>query len=406
MSLATYRFSWVLDGGTMLFPPILRDCLISHEKGIPMSYLFLGNTIIDWVGAVLVTIAGATGAFVVAKYLCRRLTRIAVTSNTFVDDALASALGRTRITLLIVAGFYFGSQLLELTPRQEVFVNRAAIVALIIQMALWGDAAIRQWLVFCLEKARRDNAASTTSTAAIGFIARTAVWTVAVLMVLDNLGFNIATLVASLGIGGIAVALAVQNILSDLFASLSIVLDKPFVVGDFVIVGEELGTVEFIGLKTTRVRGLGGDQIVFSNAEMLKSRIHNQQRMVERRQSFVFRVSYDTTAEQLRRIAPMVREAIESHKQVRFDRAHFRSYGESALEFEAVYFMLTPDYNLMMDYQQEINLTIFERLARDGVAFGVPRREVFVNNIEAMGGSTRDRGAPDTAMGAQNKIRH
>ena len=366
----------------------------------------MGNPNVDWVGAVLVTIAGATGAFVLAKYLCRRLVRVAARSDTYVDDALASALGRTRITFLVVAGFYFGSQLLDLTLRQELFVNRAAIVALISQLALWGDAAISQWLLFCLEKARRDNAASTTSTAALGFIARTTVWTVAVLMVLDNLGFNIATLVASLGIGGIAVALAVQNILGDLFASLSIVLDKPFVVGDFVIVGDELGTVEFIGLKTTRVRGLGGDQIVFSNAEMLKSRIHNQQRMVERRQSFVFGVSYDTTAEQLRRIPPMVREAIESHKQVRFDRAHFRSYGESALEFEAVYFMLTPDYNLMMDYQQEINITIFERLAQDGVQFAVPRRQVYVSDIDGLDGRTHVASGPDDATGIENKVRH
>eukprot|EP01034_Spumella_vulgaris_P020373 gene20373-26103_t len=142
-------------------------------------------------------------------------------------------------------------------------------------------------------------------------------------MVLDNLGFNITTLVASLGIGGIAVALAVQNILGDLLASLSIVLDKPFVVGDFIIVGEQMGTVESIGLKTTRLRGLGGDQIIFSNGDILKSRIGNQTRMQSRRASFTIRLRYGTTAGQLAAIPELVKELVLAQEQTAsFERAH------------------------------------------------------------------------------------
>ena len=170
----------------------------------------------------------------------------------------------------------------------------------------------------------------------LGFVGRIVLWSVVLLMILDNLGVNITALVASLGIGGIAVALAVQNILGDIFASLSIALDRPFAIGDFIVVGDVLGTVEYIGLKTTRIRSLSGEQIVFSNADLLKSRIRNYKRMTERRVVFGFGVVYQTPHDKLERIPAMVREVIEAQPKTRFDRAHFKEYGDSALAFEAV----------------------------------------------------------------------
>jgi small-conductance mechanosensitive channel len=203
-------------------------------------------------------------------------------------------------------------------------------------------------------------------------LGRLALWSTVALLVLANLGIDVTAMVAGLGIGGIAVALAAQNILGDLFASASIVLDKPFVIGDFIIVGEDMGTVEHIGLKTTRVRSLSGEQLVFANNDLLKSRIRNFKRMNERRAAFGIGVTYQTPAEKLAAIPAMLREAVEAQSPTRFDRAHFKQYGDSALLFEVVYYVLSPDYNLYMDIQQAINLAVFRRFAEEQIEFAHP----------------------------------
>jgi small-conductance mechanosensitive channel len=197
-------------------------------------------------------------------------------------------------------------------------------------------------------------------------------------MALDNLGVNVTTMIAGLGVGGIAVALAVQNILGDLFASLSIVIDKPFVIGDFVIVDEYMGTVEHVGLKTTRLRSLGGEQLVFSNGDLLKTRIRNYKRMRERRAVFGFGIEYDTPIELVEKIPAMVRAIIEARAKVRFDRAHFKGFGASSLDYEVVYWMLDPDFNLYMDTQQQINLELMRLFQREGVSFAYPTQTVLV----------------------------
>jgi small-conductance mechanosensitive channel len=199
-------------------------------------------------------------------------------------------------------------------------------------------------------------------------------------LVLDNLGVNITGLVAGLGIGGIAVALALQNILGDLFASLSIVLDKPFVIGDFVVVDSLSGTIEHIGLKTTRIRSLRGEQLIFSNNDLLKSRIRNYKRMSERRIDFSFGVVYQTPLEKLKAIKKIVSDIIEKGEKTRFDRVHFKEYGDSSLNFEVVYFVTDPDYNIYMDVQEAINLEIFRCFAEEGIEFAYPTRTIFIQH--------------------------
>jgi len=202
----------------------------------------------------------------------------------------------------------------------------------------------------------------------------------ALLLALDNLGVNITALVAGMGIGGIAVALAAQNILGDLFASISIVLDKPFVINDFIIVGDYMGSVEHIGVKTTRIRSLSGEQIVFSNTDLLNSRVRNFKRMVERRVVFSFGVVYGTPAEKLEAIPGIVRGIIEAIDGTRFDRAHFAKYGDSSLDFEVVYFVVTGDYNVYMDIQQAINLAIYRSFEDEGLGFAFPTQTIFLGN--------------------------
>jgi small-conductance mechanosensitive channel len=205
-------------------------------------------------------------------------------------------------------------------------------------------------------------------------------WAVVALLALDNMGFDITALVAGLGVAGIAVGLAVQNILGDLFASLSIVLDKPFVIGDFIVVDNLPGTVERIGIKTTRVRSLSGEQLVFSNADLLKSRIRNYRRMTERRVVFSVGVTYETGEEKLGTIPGILRGIVEAQGNVRFDRAHFQSFGDSALVFEVVYYILTPDYSRYMDIQQEINFAIHRRFTAEGISFAYPTRTLWLRN--------------------------
>jgi small-conductance mechanosensitive channel len=186
-------------------------------------------------------------------------------------------------------------------------------------------------------------------------------------------------LIAGLGVGGIAVALAAQNILGDLFASLSIVVDKPFVVGDFIVIDDFLGTVDRIGLKTTRLRSLSGEQLIFSNADLLKSRIRNYRFMRERRIVFSFGVEYETPLPALETIPGTVREIIEAQERTRFDRAHFKSYGASALDFEVVYYVLVPEFNTYMDIQQAINFELFRRFADAGIGFAYPTQKLYVS---------------------------
>ena len=344
-----------------------------------MNTVFLGNPVADWLMALAAAAVVAAGLDAVKSILLRRL-RSLVAANPGGSQLLGvavAALSATRLAVLVSIGLYAGASLLNLPERTQLFVSRAAIAAVLIQCAIWGDHAIRAWL----SGARARQAADpdrTTSSAAIAYLGRVLLWAVVGLMTLDNLGVNITALVASLGVGGIAVALAVQSILGDLFAKLSIVLDKPFVVGDFIIVDKMLGTVESVGLKTTRVRSLGGEQIVFSNADLLKSRIHNLRRMETRRVVFSLAVTWDTPEPALRELPAQLEAIVAGQPQVRFDRAHLASLAAPAYTFEVVYFVDSADYRVFMDVQQEIYLRIVALLGEQGIRMALPAHTVHV----------------------------
>ncbi len=342
-----------------------------------MDTVFLGNPVADWLMALAAAAVVVAGLDAVKSILLRRL-RSFVAANPGGSRALGAAvaaLSRTRLVVLIIVGLYAGASLLALPERTHLFISRAAIAAVLIQCAIWGDHALRAWLA----GTRAEQAADpdrVTSSAAIAFLLRVVLWAVVGLMTLDNLGVNITALVASLGVGGIAVALAVQSILGDLFAKLSIVLDKPFVVGDFIIVDKMLGTVESVGLKTTRVRSLGGEQIVFSNADLLKSRIHNLRRMEARRVVFQVAVTYDTPEPSLRALPGLLEDIVAAQPQVRFDRAHLASLAAPAYTFEIVYYVDSPDYRVFMDVQQEIYLRIVAMLGEQKIRLALPAQMV------------------------------
>jgi small-conductance mechanosensitive channel len=325
--------------------------------------------------AITLAVLGIVGGL--AAYIRHRF-RDALTTRGDLDDFVFDLARRTRLLLILFPAIYLGSRALTIPAESASAIRVAARISLIAQGAFWFagviDFALRRYR---LRRIETDPSAITTISL-FRYGAYIVLWAIALLVALDNLGVNVTALITGLGIGGVAIALATQNILGDLFASLSIVLDKPFVVGDFIRVGEDMGTVEKIGLKTTRLRALSGEQLIFSNGELLKSRIRNLRRMEERRVVFRIGVLYQTTADQLQRIPLMVRQAIEKNEQTRFDRGHFANFGDSAYEFEFVYFVLSADHALFMDLQQAINLDIVRAFESEGIEFAYPTRTVFL----------------------------
>jgi len=338
-----------------------------------------GNPLKDWLLALII----ALGAFLVLnalkRILSRRIRAWVKKTETDLDDLVVDLINRTWYLFLAMASIYAGSLILAI-PKLESGLRTVLIILFWVQAALWGTGVV-DYLVSRHVKQQRQEKDAETETAmnALRFIGKVALWTVAVLLALDNIpSIQVDTLITSLGISGIAVALAVQNILGDLFASLSIILDKPFIIDDFIAVGDFSGTVEHIGLKSTRVRSLTGEQLVFSNSDLLNSRIRNYKRMDKRRVSFTLGVLGETSHEKLGQIPGILQQIIESQPQARFDRAHFREFGDFALNFEVVYYMLTSDFRVFVDTQHAINMEILKRFAEQGIEFAYPTQTILL----------------------------
>ncbi len=364
-----------------------------------MEFLLNNNDLENWMVALGVCLGAVAAAYLLRMLALRRLGDLSRRTVTRVDDLVVKMLGRTYLVFQLAIGVYLGSIFLVMPDSWRLVISRVAVASLILQLGIWGDTALRGWRSQLL--AMPGDGARKASSTILFFMMRLVVWAVAFLMMLDNFGFNITTLVASLGIGGIAVALATQNILGDLFASLSIMLDKPFEVGDFIIVGDALGAVEYIGLKTTRLRGLGGEQIVFSNGELLRSRIHNHKRMLSRRVAFVLRIAYGTAEAQLTAIPVMIREIIAARPDVDFERAHFFRYGDWSLDVEVVYHFRSPDYILHMDAQQDILLQVYRAFQREGIQFAHP-----LSVVRLAGAADPVGGWPPAPAGASGLTKH
>jgi small-conductance mechanosensitive channel len=330
------------------------------------------------------------------SFLLRRVQRWSEHDGAL-SQVMAKVLSGTSNFLLFLASVLVGLSMLDLPERWLSRVGSLWFVVAALQIGLWVNRAIGLGLnrYFARHSTAGLNQGSALATLA-GWGARVLLWSVVLLAMLSNLGVNITAFVASLGVGGIAVALAVQNILGDLFASLAIAVDKPFEVGDFIVIGALAGTVEQVGLKTTRIRSLGGEQIVMANASMISSTIQNYKRLQERRIVFEFGLSYDTPTEAVKKAPAIVEEAIKAQQQVRFDRAHLRGFGKEALEFECVYIVKDPGYNLYMDIQQAINFRLLERFSRIGAKFAVPVRAIKVTALpqgaDALGQGIEGRG--------------
>jgi small-conductance mechanosensitive channel len=338
----------------------------------------------------LVFFASTTVLVFLLAFVLRTLTKRVIKLRRFAQgpvstrtaqQALLAAVSKTSSFLLFFLSLYLGSLWLDLPEAKETTLGRLAFLVLLIQFGLYANEAIRVFISQSVRQKTEADPAAVTSSGVMSFAVRFLMWVLVLLLILQNWGYEISAVIAGLGVGGIAVAFALQNILGDIFNSVAIVLDRPFAVGDFIIAGDQMGVVEHIGIKSTRVRSLWGEQVVFPNADITSSRIRNYKRMEERRVLFAIGVVYETPVEKLERIPAIIREAVETTAMTRFDRAHFFSYGDFSLNFEVVYYVRASDYNLYMDIQQEINLKIFRRFAEEGISFAYPTQELVVRPV-------------------------
>ncbi|MBD9677782.1 mechanosensitive ion channel family protein [Pseudomonas sp. PDM18] len=332
-------------------------------------------------GRLALIVAAAAAGFLVLRFLIASARkRLEGRTSQWARYAAAIA-GRTSNVLIFVFALMLALKLTTLPDNWSTALSHAWFVVLALQVAWWLDACVRLW-THNLSRSRFGGIQNPVMATIVSVVVLVVVWAVMLLSILANLGVDITALIASLGVGGIAVALAVQTILSDIFASLSIGFDKPFEIGDFVVFGDVAGSIEHIGLKTTRIRSLSGEQIVCSNAELLKQTLHNYKRMNTRRIVFQFGISYRTSADQAKAVADVVKQIIDEIDEAKFDRAHFLSFAESRLLYEVVYIMQTADYNRYMDVQQRINLSLLARMQELEVDFAFPVREL--RNVEAV----------------------
>ena len=361
----------------------------------PFGWKFYGNPLPLWIAFVLGAVLLYGGLMSLRRISATRVGVIAALTGAHVEELIANLIAKTNALFLLTSSLYVACLLLYLPPRAEEDAHIAFSIILLCQTGIWLNHAVSWGLQEFVENHHESQtqAGLATAVSALRFLSRVAVWSIVILLVLSNLRINVTTLIAGLGVGGVAVALALQNILGDLFASLSILLDKPFAVGHPIEVDGLVGTVEYVGVKSTRIRSVNGEELVVANGDLLKSRIHNYANSSERRVVLAIGVNYDITYAKLEKIQSTVREIIAKIRDARFDRAHFKNFGNSSLDFEIAYFVKWTNYRNYMDVQHAVNLAIFKKFAEDGIEFASATNDLYVHLRE--GAPSLGEPAPD-----------
>ncbi|MEN6482347.1 MAG: mechanosensitive ion channel family protein [Anaerolineaceae bacterium] len=339
-----------------------------------ITQLFYQNPIENWLIALLTALIAFLILMGVGKILISQLRKYVIKSNAPLNGVFVSVVQSTKKFFLVVTSIFIASQTLNLSIKVQDFIQIIFQVILILQIGFWIDSFVTEYA-----KIKSNDSSNKTALNSLGVIVRLIVWVIVILLALDNLpNVKITSLITSLGIAGIAVGLAVQKILEDLFASMSISLDQPFQIGDTIDIDGIVGTIEHIGLKSTRIRALTGEQIIMSNSNLLDLPIHNLQRMENRLVAMNLSITYQVKPETLRRIPEMIKEIVEQEEEVRFERAHFKNFGDSGLMIEVIYWIESADYAVYMDKKQNVNLKIFEKFSQEGIEFAYPTQTVFI----------------------------
>jgi len=339
---------------------------------------FLNNRLLDYLICIGVFLLSAAAIKIFERIILKRLKKWAEKTITTLDDFIVGIFERVVTPFLYLGALYLSIQILTLNAFLVKVVNVLGIAVLTIFTVRVASKLITYGFEVYSQKAKQSSTLD-NSLKGILKVVKFILWSGAVIFFLDNLGFKVSAVIAGLGIGGVAIALAAQAVLKDLFSYFSILFDRPFEVGDFIIVEDLLGTIEHIGIKTTRIRSLGGEQLVFSNSDLTDSRVRNYKRMQKRRVVFKLGVVYSTPLKTLKEIPQLIEKAIKSIKDTVFDRAHFSSYGDFNLVIEVVYYVLSSDYNKYMDTQQEINFLVKEEFEKKGIEFAFPTQTIYIN---------------------------
>ena len=344
---------------------------------------FMGNTILAYLVSAAIFLGVLIALPIIKRFVLRYLKILSQRTKNDFDDLLHDLLRRIVGPLVYVfTALYFATALLTVQENIVRLLHALFVIVVTVKVAqiIQGIVAegIRRWT----EWTAREDPTAAAMLRNINWVVTFLIWATTVLFILTNLGVNVTAGVAGLGIGGVAVALAAQAVLGDAFSSFAIFMDKPFNVGDFIIVGDLLGTVEHVGFKTTRIRSLGGEELIFANSDLTSSRIKNYKRMRERRVTFSVGVIYQTPVEKVKMIPPTIKRVIEEHDNARFDRAHFRNFGDFALIYEIVYYVLSADYNMYMDLQQSINFRLMEEFKKAELQFAYPTQQLYVTKTE------------------------
>lgn len=339
--------------------------------------ILYGNPVVNWVISGVVAVAVWSGLSLLRRLIAARYNRYSAAHRSTPVRLIFYLLGYTKQFLFLAIAIYAGQENLSFPPKLQHIITNSVSTLILLQVGLWAGRSVRFYLE-TKEMERGPDRVFAGSLDIINFVARMLIWSLLILLALDNFGVNITALLAGLGVGGVAVALALQNVLGDLFASLSIALDKPFVVGDSLNIDTYTGTVEHIGIKTTRLRSENGEQIILSNSDILKSRVRNYGRMPEQRVLTTLRVTYSTSGEKLQAIPKLLEAIVRAQPNARFDRCHLKALGESSLLFELSYFAQQPKLNPLMDLQQIVNFRIIDEFNRLGIDFAYPTQRVFL----------------------------
>jgi len=340
--------------------------------------IIFDNTIQQWGLSIGVSVLVFILLQLFKRLISRYLAVYAESTHRYVNDILTAIFWHTKTIFILVVSLWAGSLFLDLPPMVEMIRYVVVIIASLVQIGLWSNGAINHWIDTKNEEhpGEKDR---TTTLIAFGLIAKTVIWVILVLLMLENLpGVDVSTLIASLGVVGIAVALALQGILGDLFASLSIIVDKPFVIGDFITVSDYEGEVEDIGMKSTRLRSLTGEEIVFSNTDLMESRIRNYKSLQRRRVLFTLNLTYQIPSDKLSQIPEIIRAVVEPHEGTIFNHAYFKGFGDSAINFEILYHIETKEFSVYREIVESVNLDLFKRLDEEGIEFAYPTQTVYV----------------------------
>jgi len=341
---------------------------------------FWNNSAYDYLVAIFVFVGLLMLLKIFQVIILARLQKLALITKTDLDDMLIEVFKKIKPPFYFFIALYFSIKVLDVPD----LLYKALLVLFLIAIVFEVVRAIERILDFVirkyLEKNKEEGEDLQHSESMIGLlklIIRMVLWVVGFLMILSNLGINVTSLMAGLGVGGIAIALALQNVLGDLFSAFSIYLDKPFKAGDFIVIGNDMGVVQKIGIKTTRITTLQGEQLIVSNQELTKSRIQNFQRMDKRRVVMQIGVTYETDHKKLRAIPDYIKEIIGGTEKANLDRCHFADYGDFSINFEIVFFVDSADYNVYMDTRQKINYALFEKFAKEKIDFAYPTQTIY-----------------------------